>query len=104
MRAVRQSPKMYKVIIHSAIKAWKAVGSRRMYLMQLNGFETDVIAGKKPEAVAADDQAMCSTLSRAVTTTPCSPLRIEGPNYGEMYFDWLCARLIIISRRAISAC
>ncbi len=64
MRAVRQSPGMYKIMIHSAIKAWKAMGSRRMYLMQLKGFAPDVEQGKRPEVVAAYDAAMRSTLAQ----------------------------------------
>lgn len=68
MRAVRQAPGMYKVMIHSAIKAWKAMGSRRMYLLQLKGFAPDVGKGSRPEVVEAYDAAMRSTLAQGTDT------------------------------------
>ncbi|MFK7868623.1 MAG: LuxR C-terminal-related transcriptional regulator [Roseobacter sp.] len=64
MRAARGSPGMYKVMIHAAIKAWKAMGSRRMYLLQLKGFAPDEEIGKQPDVVAAYDLAMRTMLSQ----------------------------------------
>ncbi|MEL7232522.1 MAG: alpha/beta fold hydrolase, partial [Pseudomonadota bacterium] len=64
MRGVQKSPSMYRVIIYSAIKAWKAMGSRRMLAMQLRGFEPDEEIGQRRDAIQAYEQAMRMTLSQ----------------------------------------
>ena len=75
MRAVRQSPGMYRAIIFSAIKAWKVLGSRRLYLMQLNGFEPDLKVADNPEVINEFDRAMHSTLA-------------QGTNYPVLVFEY----------------
>lgn len=64
MRGLHNSPRMYNVMIYSAIRAWKAMGSRRMLLMQLRGFALDTDWAKKPEVYKEYEAAMQKTLAQ----------------------------------------
>lgn len=58
MLGVNKSPRMYKIMVYSAIRAWKAMGSRRMLLMQLRGYAPDVELAKQPFVYNEYDAAM----------------------------------------------
>ena len=58
MRGVNGSSRMYKIMVYSAIRAWKVMGSRRMLLMQLRGYQPDEDLAKQPFVYNEYDAAM----------------------------------------------
>ena len=75
MRGLNKSPRMYNVMIYSAIRAWKAMGSRRMLLMQLSGYKPDTDLGKQPFVYNEYEAAMKATLA-------------QGPEYAVLSFKY----------------
>lgn len=74
MRAVQKSPGMYRLVIRAAIRAWKAMGTRRLFAMQLRGHEPDVEAATTAEGVAEFDNAVRTALA-------------QGFDFAEVAFD-----------------
>ncbi|MEJ6393429.1 alpha/beta fold hydrolase [Gymnodinialimonas sp. 2305UL16-5] len=65
MRAIVKSPGMYRLVIRAAIRAWKAMGSRRLYAMQLRGHAPDVALLAQTETVAELDHATRTALAQS---------------------------------------
>lgn len=64
MRAIHKSPGMYRLVIRAAIRAWKAMGTRRLFAMQLRGHEPDVTTATTAENVAEFDHAVRTCLAQ----------------------------------------
>lgn len=75
MRALRGSPTMYRLMVRAGIKAWQAMGTRRIYAMQLRGNDSDVALATTPESVAEFDASIKQVMA-------------QGLDYSIMAFDY----------------
>ncbi len=74
-RALRASPTVYHLIVRAGIKAWQAMGTRRIFAMQFRGNPEDVALATTAESVAELDASIRQVMA-------------QGLEYTTMAFDY----------------